>query len=142
VATLASADRFQTGMIHFAKTRTVHGECGGYMVLGVTLEDASGTVHPMLGLLGQSTSFARRRLHLGYREATLLGDCAIGVAGAIVRGHEFHYASTIDPGTDTPLVTLTDASGRALGAAGGRRGNVSGTFFHAIAPVTSNSGAP
>ena len=34
---------------------------------------------------------------------------------------------------DAPLVDLTDAGNTALGRAGGRRHNVSGTFFHAIA---------
>ena len=137
-ATLASAARFHYGIRLFAQTRAVHGECGGHMVLGASLQDAEGTTHPMLGLLDHSTSFARRKLHLGYREATLLGDCAIGRAGAVVRGHEFHYASTVDPGGDAPLATLTDALGRALGPAGGRRGFVSGSFFHAIAPVSND----
>jgi len=105
------------------------------MVLGTALTDADGVTHPMLGLLGHTTSFARKKLHLGYREARLLGDCAIGPAGSAVRGHEFHYASTIEPGTDTPLASLSDALGRDLGTAGGRRGWVSGSFFHAIAPV-------
>ena len=135
--TLANAATFRAGMRHFAQTRPVHGECGGYMVLGSVLEDAGGTTHPMLGLLDHATSFARRRMHLGYREATLLHPCAVGGAGTVVRGHEYHYASVIDPGTDVPLATLSDAAGRALGPAGGVRGRVSGSFFHAIAPVSS-----
>ena len=138
--TLANAATFRAGMRHFAQTRPVHGECGGYMVLGSVLEDAGGTTHPMLGLLDHATSFARRRMHLGYREATLLHPCAVGGAGTVVRGHEYHYASVIDPGTDVPLATLSDAAGRALGPAGGVRGRVSGSFFHAIAPVSSFEG--
>ncbi len=31
---LAAADRFMSGLRRFAQTRPVHGECGGYMVLG------------------------------------------------------------------------------------------------------------
>lgn len=130
---LAAASRFRSGIKEFAETRPVHGECGGYMVLGRTLEDASGQQHQMLGLLSHATSFARRRLHLGYRRAVLLADCGLGRAGSSVRGHEFHYASTIDPGTDQPLASLADARDRPLEQAGGRRGNVSGSFFHAIA---------
>ena len=76
-----------------------------------------------------------RRLHLGYREARLLAELPIGRGGTAVRGHEFHYASIADPGGDEKLAVLADAAGRALGEAGGRRGRVSGTFFHAIAPV-------
>ena len=66
------AQRFRDGLAHFAATRPVHGECGGYMVLGEALTDADGVSHAMTGLLGHATSFAERKLHLGYREARLL----------------------------------------------------------------------
>jgi cobyrinic acid a,c-diamide synthase len=132
-ARLAEAHKFRKGMIQFAETRPVHGECGGYMVLGTSLEDASGIRHNMLGLLGHATSFAKRRLHLGYRRARLVADCALGAPGTVVRGHEFHYASTINSGADAPLCMLYDARSELLGESGGRRGKVSGSFFHAVA---------
>ena len=131
--TLASAQRFRVGLARFAQTRPVHGECGGYMVLGEGLEDADGVRHGMTGLLGHATSFAQRKLHLGYREARLRADSPIGPRDAFVRGHEFHYATLLAAGTDEPLVELSDAQGRAVGMGGGRRGRVTGTFFHAIA---------
>jgi cobyrinic acid a,c-diamide synthase len=87
----------------------------------------------MTGLLGHATSFAQRKLHLGYREARLLADGSLGKSGCVIRGHEFHYASLVATGNDAPLVDLADAGNTALGRAGGRRHNVSGTFFHAIA---------
>jgi len=130
---LAAGQRFRCGLARFAESRPVHGECGGYMVLGEGIEDADGVRHAMTGLLGHSTSFARRKLHLGYREARLLADSPIGAAGSVVRGHEFHYATLLSPGQDEPLVELADAQGQAIGSDGGRRGLVSGTFFHAIA---------
>jgi cobyrinic acid a,c-diamide synthase len=130
---LAAAARFRAGMERFAATRPVHGECGGFMVLGRTLEDADGKTHEMLGLLGHATSFAKRKMNLGYRQARLKGDCALGVAGETIRGHEFHYAQTIEAGEDEPLADIFDGQGQPLGAAGRRRGNVTGTFFHAIA---------
>ena len=37
--------RFRDGLARFAATRPVHGECGGYMVLGEALEDAGGVRH-------------------------------------------------------------------------------------------------
>jgi cobyrinic acid a,c-diamide synthase len=132
-AALAAAQRFAEGLRRFAETRPVHGECGGYMVLGQSIEDADGRHHAMTGLLGHSTSFAKRKLHLGYRAARLLSDGALGVKGAIVRGHEFHYASLAAGGDDKAFAELSDSTGRALGAGGARRGRVSGTFFHAIA---------
>jgi cobyrinic acid a,c-diamide synthase len=133
---LAAAQRFRRGLADFARTRAVHGECGGYMVLGEFLEDAQGARHPMAGLLGHATSFAKRRLHLGYRQARLLADNPIGAAGEVVRGHEFHHASILATGAaDDPLVEATDAQGRTVAETGGRRGHVSGTFFHVIAPA-------
>jgi cobyrinic acid a,c-diamide synthase len=131
--TLASAQKFQSGLARFAQTRPVHGECGGYMILGEGIEDGSGARHAMAGLLGHFTSFANRKLHLGYREARLHAGSPIGPAGAIVRGHEFHYATLLAAGSDEPLVELADAQGRVIGSDGGRRGWVTGTFFHAIA---------
>jgi cobyrinic acid a,c-diamide synthase len=130
---LASATRFRDGLAAFAETRPVHGECGGHMVLGQWLEDAESTRHRMTGLLGHATSFAKRRLTLGYREARLLADGAIGGKGAIVRGHEFHYSTMAEAGDDAPLAEISDASGASLGLAGGRRGHITGSWFHAIA---------
>ena len=75
------------------------------------------------------------RLSLGYRTATACRDTPVLAAGGKVRGHEFHYASTTEAGNDAPLARLTDAAGRDLGVAGARRGLVSGSFFHAIAPA-------
>ncbi len=132
---LANAQRFQDGLRRFAMTRPVHGECGGYMVLGEGLEDAQGIRHRMVGLLGHATSFATRKLHLGYREARLLADGPLGRAGSAIRGHEFHYATLVSPGPDEKLLDLTDAQGHPVADASGRRGHVSGTFFHAIAHV-------
>jgi len=132
---LSAATSFMAGLARFAETRPVHGECGGYMALGQGIVDASGVRHAMAGLLGHETSFARRKMNLGYREATLLAPSPIGAAGSVIRGHEFHYASTISPGADAPLAALRDATGDSLGDAGGRRGHVTGSFFHAIAPA-------
>jgi cobyrinic acid a,c-diamide synthase len=132
-ATLANATRFKQGLADFAASRPVHGECGGYMVLGAGLVDANSVRHAMAGLLDHATSFAVRRLHLGYRTANLLEACPLGAAGASLHGHEFHYATLLEPGSDAPLAELFDAEAHALGVTGGRRGSVTGTFFHVIA---------
>jgi cobyrinic acid a,c-diamide synthase len=131
---LAAAEGFRAGLARFAASgKPVHGECGGFMALGRALEDADGVAHRMAGLLGHVTSFAKRKMNLGYRQARLLADAPIGRAGATVRGHEFHYARLVEAGGDAALVELADGQGRALGPAGARRGAVTGTFFHAIA---------
>jgi cobyrinic acid a,c-diamide synthase len=131
-ATLAAASRFLGGLRAAAsRAIPIHGECGGYMVLGQGLEDAEGRRHGMAGLLELETSFAQRRLHIGYRRARLKADCGLGRAGNEIMGHEFHYARTLSIG-DQPLVDCRDVSGAPVPEAGARRGSVSGTFFHAI----------
>lgn len=130
---IAAAGRFLDGLRAFAARRPVHGECGGFMVLGRAIEDGGGATHAMAGLLGHATSYAQRRMNLGYRRARLLGPAPIGPAGARVRGHEFHYSRVIEAGADAALAELADGEGRPLGPSGARRGAVTGTFFHAIA---------
>jgi cobyrinic acid a,c-diamide synthase len=130
---LADAARFLDGLRSFARTRPVHGECGGYMALGAALTDASGASHRMAGLLSVETSFAKRKVTLGYRDATLEADCALGPAGARFRGHEFHYATIVAPGDDPPFARVRDAYGSTPERSGSRRGMVTGGFFHAIA---------
>jgi len=130
---LAAADTFKTGLKTFSQTKPVHGECGGYMVLGERLEDADGVSHTMTGLLSHSTSFSKRKMNLGYRQARLMRESAIGKIGDVVRGHEFHYARVIEAGTDQPLAMIADGRGDEIGPSGGFRGRVTGTFFHAIA---------
>jgi cobyrinic acid a,c-diamide synthase len=128
---LARATRFLAGLRRFATTRPVHGECGGYMVLGEALVDASGTRHAMAGLLGLVTSFAQRRMHLGYRRAVLAAPMPGYAAGMALAGHEFHYAN-ISAQPDAPLAEVTDATGAVVPETGSRRGLVSGSFFHLI----------
>ena len=130
---LAAAEQFLAGLRHAgAAGKAVYGECGGYMVLGDALTDAEGRTHRMAGLLPLTTSFAERRLHLGYRALTLLQDGPLGSAGARFRGHEFHYATTISAGGDGALFAVTDSWGIDLGMAGLRRGSVAGSFVHLI----------
>ena len=108
---LAAAQRFHDGLRTLRRTAVpIHGECGGYMVLGQGIEDAAGMRHSMAGLLRLETSFAKRTLHLGYRRARLIADCSLGAADSEIMGHEFHYASLLAAGDD-PLVECRDAAG-------------------------------
>ncbi|MGH6959708.1 MAG: cobyrinate a,c-diamide synthase, partial [Dongiaceae bacterium] len=106
-----------------ARGAAILGECGGYMVLGAGLVDGDGRRHAMAGLLPLETSFADRRLQLGYRQAELVAECVLGEAGAAFRGHEFHYATIIDEGAGDPLFRCGDAVGDDRGYVGRRRGN-------------------
>ena len=136
-ATLSQAHHFLDGLRAFATTKPVHGECGGYMVLGQILTDADGHEWPMANLLGVKTSFAKRKMTLGYRDATLLADTILGKKGAQLRGHEFHYATISDLGYDDAFATVIDAYGSQPAPSGSRRGQVTGSFFHAIAAASN-----
>jgi cobyrinic acid a,c-diamide synthase len=124
---IATAENFKRAMGDAAKNTQIYGECGGYMVLGQSLTDASGKAHPMLGLLPLETSFASRKLHLGYRNLTPLG----GPFKTPLKGHEFHYASTLHS-AGPALFNATDAEGTPLADMGLRQGLVSGSFAHII----------
>ncbi|SFD87527.1 cobyrinic acid a,c-diamide synthase [Sulfitobacter brevis] len=133
---LAAAEIFRNGLTTFAQTKHVHGECGGYMALGAGLVDKEGTRHQMAGLLGLETSFAKRKMHLGYRKADLHSAIPGHPARARLRGHEFHYA-TILAEPDAPLAQVTDSNDTETPETGSVKrfeggGTVTGTFFHMI----------
>ncbi len=106
----------------------IYGECGGYMVLGDAIVDAEGVSHAMAGLLPVSTSFAKRKLHLGYRQLEPLA----GPWNTPLLAHEFHYSTITATGEADSLFSARDAAGRELGAMGMRRGNVLGSYAHII----------
>ena len=106
----------------------IYGECGGYMVLGNGLIDASGQRHAMAGLVPLTTSFAKRKLHLGYRQLKPL----TGPWQQLLRGHEFHYSTIEAQGGSDPLFNAQDAAGNDLGSIGQRVGNVMGSYAHVI----------
>lgn len=135
--TLAAADRFRAGLQAFARTKPVHGECGGYMAMGEALIDKDGTRHRMAGLLGLVTSYAQRKMHLGYRQAVLAEAIPGHGPTSMLKGHEFHYSTILDQ-PDAPLAQVTDATGATVPETGSTRlqpgGGIStGTFFHLIA---------
>lgn len=128
---LAAADKFMSSIRNAAHNTVIYGECGGYMMLGDALTDAAGATHRMLGLLPLETSFATRRLHLGYRALRGLRGPFQGRHA----GHEFHYASIIRQGNAPALFAACDAEGQNLPDMGLSLGNVHGSFAHLIDAV-------
>ena len=127
---LAQASNFASGIKNAAaRGVTIYGECGGYMVLGESIEDATDKAHPMLGLLPVETSFAKRKMHLGYRRLEPLATAPFQTE---LTGHEFHYASIVREGVAERLFRVRDALGEDLGEAGLRVGSVCGSYMHII----------
>ena len=130
---LAGNAAFLDGLrVAAAKGSVIYGECGGYMVLGEGLVDGDGRRHGMAGLVALETSFAERRLHLGYRQARLASDGPLGAGGTGFRGHEFHYAAILREAAADPLFLCRDARDEDLAPAGCRRGTVMGSFVHLV----------
>ena len=128
--TLSANARFLNGLRDAAARGVrIYGECGGYMTLGETIIDADSQAFRMAGLLSLETSFAARKLHLGYRRLTPLTKVWPGPD--TVTGHEFHYTTALRA-EGTPLFTAQDAAGRDLGEMGLCSGPVSGSYAHVI----------
>ncbi len=127
---LAGNRRFIDGLGAAAERNAlVYGECGGFMVLGDHLIDAEGRPHAMAGLVPVATSFATRKLTLGYRE---MRHASALPFPATLRGHEFHYSTLEHQGAGEPLFEVRDAAGHDLGPAGLRVGRVMGSYLHII----------
>jgi cobyrinic acid a,c-diamide synthase len=127
---ISSAELFITGLLAARDAGIpIHGECGGYMVLGKALTDAKGHTHKMAGLLGLETSLHVRSLHLGYHHIEAQANFAFGPAGSKFRAHEFHYAGIIAKGGDEALFSVAGKKDDE----GSRRGTVTGSFMHIIA---------
>ncbi len=128
---LSANVNFLDGLRQAADTGVlIYGECGGYMTLGEALTDEHGQDFPMAGLLPVHTSFADRKLSLGYRR---LSPCvANGLWKQSLNAHEFHYASVVTGGRDQPLFEAMNAVGQTVGPMGHRSGSVMGSFAHII----------
>jgi cobyrinic acid a,c-diamide synthase len=71
----------------------VLGECGGLMALAETLTTADGDTHDMAGVLPADIEMHDRYQALDHVELRARRQTVAGDAGAVRRGHEFHYSS-------------------------------------------------
>lgn len=112
----------------------IYAECGGMMYLGRELTDLDSRRWLMAGLLPLSFGMLPRLRSLGYREITLAVDTPLGNAGAVARGHEFHYSevSTMapDPQTDADVYQATGRRGPQPDCRGYMRGKVLASYVH------------
>ena len=93
---LAGNVRMREAVRAFAGSgRPVYAECGGLLYLADALEDETGRLQPMVGLLPTIGRMTPQRLTLGYAEVEMTRPTLLGPVGTLVRGHEFH-ASRID----------------------------------------------
>lgn len=84
-------------------------ECGGFLYLGQTLEDADGTPHPMAGVLPGHGVKTGRLVRFGYATLTAQADSMLFAAGEQFPAHEFHHWDSTQNGT---ALTAAKANGR------------------------------
>ena len=85
-------------------------ECGGFLYLGQSLEDADGTAHPMAGVLPGRGFKVGRLVRFGYAALTAHADSMLFRAGEQFPVHEFHHWDSTVNGTG---FTARKASGAA-----------------------------
>ena len=127
-ARLAGKCRFLAGLRTSSgprlwRVRRLHGA-------GRSLTDARGTSHAMAGLLPVSTSFATRKLHLGYRRLTPATRSAMDVAAARPRIPLLDHCPAKAPPTGSSRQGMQPDE--ILPPMGLRRGKVMGSYAHVI----------
>lgn len=84
-------------------------ECGGFLYLGQTLEDADGTPHLMAGVLPGQGVKTGRLVRFGYATLTAQADSMLFAAGEQFPAHEFHHWDSTQNGT---ALTAAKVNGR------------------------------
>ena len=74
-------------------------ECGGFLYLGRSLEDADGKVWPMADVLPGDGIRVGRLVRFGYAEMTAKADSMLFRAGETLPIHEFHHWDSTANGT-------------------------------------------
>jgi cobyrinic acid a,c-diamide synthase len=109
----------------------IYAECGGLIYLGRQLKTVQGA-YPMAGVFPFSTVVERAPQGHGYVEAVAAGCHPFLVAGARVRGHEFHYSRPVEWTDDDLTFALTLERGQGFHS--GRDGlvfkNTFATYVH------------
>ena len=75
-------------------------ECGGFLYLGQTLQDADGSAYPMAGVLPGQGVRGGRLVRFGYATLTAHADSMLFAAGDALPVHEFHHWDSTANGTD------------------------------------------
>ena len=75
-------------------------ECGGFLYLHKTLQDADGTPWPMAGVLDAQAFPTGKLRRFGYVTLSAHHDSLLLRGGESLPAHEFHYWESTAPGTD------------------------------------------
>ncbi|PLX78216.1 MAG: cobyrinate a,c-diamide synthase, partial [Desulfuromonas sp.] len=108
-----------------AENRPVYAECGGLVYFAAAVEGKH-----LVGHFPATARMLKRRKALGYREVTLQGDCLLGPAGTVMRGHEFHYSAMEMSEEVTRLYRVAARNGRETFSEGYAKGSIVASYIH------------
>ncbi|MDL2318029.1 cobyrinate a,c-diamide synthase [Eubacteriales bacterium OttesenSCG-928-A19] len=95
-----SANRLMLRSVHAALSRGLPciAECGGFLYLHDTLEDARGEPHAMVGFLRARAYRTQRLQRFGYATLTARRETLLLREGESAPAHSFHYWDSETPG--------------------------------------------
>ena len=73
-------------------------ECGGFLYLGQSLQDETGTAYPMAGMLPGNGIKKEKLVRFGYAHLTAKNDSLLFAKGEQIPVHEFHYWDSTENG--------------------------------------------
>ncbi len=97
-------------------------ECGGMMYLGENIIDKNGLIFPMIGFLNLDSTMENAKLSLGYRSFEL--------DNKIIKGHEFHYSSSIEKSPINTIGKIHNAKGIEVKTPVYKKKNVKASYIH------------
>ena len=86
---ISSSKKSLESLRKFHKKGYIYAECGGMMLLGESIKDASEKVYEMAKIIPFNSK--KGKLSVGYRYIKGLKDTQLVKKNQIFRGHEFHY---------------------------------------------------
>lgn len=106
-------------------------ECGGFLYLHQQLEDDRGHSHLMAGVIAGSATRGQRLGRFGYVTLTARSDSLLCRAGESLRGHEFHYWQSENPGSAFTAVKSSGATWNCVHASGSLYAGFPHLYFYA-----------
>ena len=107
----------------------IFAECGGFMYLMRELIDFDGKSFEMCGAIDGAATMTNKLQTVGYVEAEILKDCAIGRAGDKIRAHEFHFSKEIKTADEKIFKCKRMRTGKEY-FAGAAKKNLVASYLH------------